>query len=79
MFGIIENFLGYEHNINTNMSHNVLNICIIPNSEANDINTNMASMAKRQMAKQECCHSQGGKQQLGLQAHEYGALFVFLL
>ena len=44
MFGTISNVLAYKHNINTNMSHNALNIRIIASFVANDINTYMSHM-----------------------------------
>ena len=50
MFGIIANILGHKHNINTNMSHEVLNIRIITNFVANDVNTNMSHIRKMQFA-----------------------------
>ena len=82
MFGIIANFLGYQHNINSNMSQNVLNIRIFTNYVANNINTNMSHMYGKCYSKTRVMllhHPQGGKQKLGPQAHYYGAPTSFLL
>ena len=65
------------------MSHNLLKICVIANFVAIDINTNMSHLYSKFKIKKTrvmlLSHPQGGKQKLGLQAHDYGPLSFFLL
>ena len=82
MFSITTYVSAYKHIINTNTSHNALNIHIIANFVANYINTNTSLCMENaiQNGKTRAVlprHPQGGHQQLGLQGHDYRAPICF--